>query len=109
MSINTSYVGMVMYDIPVNDNKSRKKYELFRKTLLRKGYYQIQESIYVCQFSYKSTIIAHQLKLKSIAPKNSNIRMLTLTKSQFNSMFVIAGEKTFIEEILTNDKVIIEL
>lgn len=109
MSINDSYIGMIMYDIPVNNKKARKNYELFRTTLLRKGYYQIQESIYVCKFSYKSTITSHQLKLKNIAPKDSNIKMLTLTKNQFHSMFVIAGVKTFIEEILTNERTIIEL
>lgn len=109
MSIDNSYIGMVMYDIPVNDKKARKNYEFFRKTLLKKGYYQIQESIYVCKFSYKSTVVAHQLKLKSIAPKDSNIRMLILTKNQFHSIFVISGTKTFIEEILNNEKTIIEL
>ena len=40
MSIDNSYIGMVMYDIPVNDKKARKDYESFRKTLLKKGYYQ---------------------------------------------------------------------
>ncbi len=108
MSTN-DYITMIMYDIPINNNKDRKDYVNFRKTLLKKGYYQLQESIYICKFSYKSTIISHQLEMKKLAPKDSNVRMLVLTKNQFNSMHIIAGEKTFFESILSEERKIIEL
>lgn len=109
MSINENYIGMVMYDIPVDDSKARREYIDFRKSLLRKGYYQIQESIYVCKIAYESTIKSHQAELKKLSPKNSNIRMIVLTKNQFNSMHVIAGRKTFFERILSKERQIIEL
>ena len=109
MSINESYIGMVMYDIPIDDSKARREYTDFRKSLLGKGYYQIQESIYVCKIAYESTIKLHQSELKKLSPKNSNIRMIILTKNQFNSMYVIAGRKTFFESILSQERQIIEL
>lgn len=109
MSTNESYIGMVMYDIPVDDGKARREYTDFRKNLLGKGYYQIQESIYVCKIAYESTIKLHQAELKKLSPKNSNIRMIILTKNQFNSMHVIAGRKTFFESILSQERQIIEL
>ena len=108
MSTN-DYIIMIMYDIPINNNKDRKDYVNFRKILLKKGYYQLQESIYICKVSYKSTITSHQLEMKKLAPKDSNVRMLVLTKNQFNSMYIIAGEKTFFESILSEERKIIEL
>lgn len=109
MSINSGFIGMVMYDISVQNGIMRKEYLNFRNELLRKGYYQIQESIYICKFKHKSTSILHIRELKNIAPARSNVRMLTLTKTQFNQMEIIAGEKTFNEEILTTDHLILEL
>ncbi len=109
MIINSGFIGIIMYDIPVQNGMMRKNYVNFRNELLRKGYYQIQESIYICKFKNKSTATLHARELRNIAPLQSNVRMLTLTKTQFNQMEVIAGDKTFNEKILTTEKLILEL
>lgn len=108
MSSN-GYIGMVFYDISVLDLKMRKKYDKFRKNLLRKGFYQLQESVYICKYNYKATINLHLEELRMLAPKEANVRMLILTQVQFNAMEVIAGEKNFYENILTQDNLILEL
>ena len=82
---------------------------ILEKNLLGKGYYQIQESIYGCKIAYESTIKLHQAELKKLSPKNSNVRMIVLTKNQFNSMHVIAGQKAFIERILSQERQIVDL
>ncbi|MGL6064538.1 MAG: CRISPR-associated endonuclease Cas2 [Fusobacteriaceae bacterium] len=109
MITNPSFIGMIIYDISVQNNKMRREYTTFRNKLLRKGYYQIQESVYVCKFKYKTTANLHLKELKRIAPKESNIRMITLTKAQFNLMETISGEKSFNEKILSEEKIILEL
>lgn len=108
MSSN-GYIGMIFYDISVLDLKMRKKYDKFRKNLLSKGFYQLQESVYICRYNYKTTINLHLAELRMLAPKEANVRMLILTQVQFNAMEVIAGEKNFYENILTQDNLILEL
>lgn len=108
MSIK-NYIGLLMYDISTNTVKERKNYDIFRKTVLRAGYYQLQESIYICRYKYKDKITNDLELFKKIAPKNSNIRFLLLTKQQFSTIEIVAGEKSFIEKILTEKKCIIEL
>lgn len=107
MSIN--YIGLLMYDISINTNIQQKEYNNFRKSILKTGYYQLQESIYICRYKYKDKISNDLTLFKKIAPKNSNIRFLLLTEQQFSTMEVIAGEKSFVEEILTEKKYIIKL
>lgn len=109
MSINKGYIGLLFYDIPVQDHKMRKSYEIFRKTIKKYGYYQIQESVYACKFNYKNTANTHIKRLQKVAPIGANIRMLILTKIQFNNMLVISGEISFNEKILAMDNLILEL
>lgn len=104
-----SYIVMVLYDIPVTSYTQRKKYVYFRNKLLEQGYYKLQESIYVCKYSYREIIERDVGILKKFIPKNSNIRILILTKTQFNNMKVLSGDKSFFEKILTEEKLILEL
>ena len=48
--MNTSYIGILMFDFPVTTAKERKEYALFRKELIKLGYYQLQKSIYIYKF-----------------------------------------------------------
>lgn len=107
--MNTNYIGLLMYDISIDNTTQQKEYNNFRKTILKTGYYQLQESIYICRYKYKDKISNDLTLFKEIAPKNSNIRFILLTKQQFSSMEIISGEKSFIEKILTEKNCIIEL
>lgn len=107
--MNTNYIGLLMYDISVENEKQRKEYTNFRKRLLKTGYYQLQESVYICRYKYKDKMTNDLSLFKEIAPKNSNIRFILLTKQQFSSIEVISGEKSFIEKILTEKNYIVEL
>lgn len=104
-----NYIVLLMYDISVNTAKDRKNYDIFRKTVLRTGYYQLQESVYICRYKYRDKITSDLELFKKIAPENSNIRFILLTKQQFSTMEIVAGEKSFIEKILTERNCIIEL
>lgn len=53
--MNTNYIELLTYDISVENEKQRKEYTNFRKRLLKTGYYQLQESIYICRYKDKIT------------------------------------------------------
>lgn len=107
--MSTNYIGLLMYDISTGSNTQQREYNNFRKSILEAGYSQLQESIYICRYKYKDKISNDLTLFKKIAPKNSNIRFLLLTEQQFSTMEVITGEKSFVEEILTDRKHIIKL
>lgn len=54
MSIN--YVGLLMYDFPMKTGEERKEYATFRKEIIKRGYYQIQKSVYIVSTSTKEKL-----------------------------------------------------
>ncbi len=106
---NKGYVNIVFYDLPTVHELSLKHYRVFRKKLLKLGYYQLQESVY-CK-SYTEKILAkksiNQIKLAS--PKYGNIRALTITQKAFDDMEIILGELSTEEKIVRKKSVVIEL
>ena len=51
--MNINYIGILMYDFPMKTGKERKEYAIFRKEIVKRGYYQIQKSIYIITTSTK--------------------------------------------------------
>ncbi len=54
-SNKNGYVNLIFYDLPTIYEQSMKHYRVFRKKLLKLGYYQLQESVYCKAYSEKLT------------------------------------------------------
>ncbi|MGL4722362.1 MAG: CRISPR-associated endonuclease Cas2 [Desulfovibrionaceae bacterium] len=106
--ITNKYINIVLYDIPMDSKEAQKEYRLFRNSLIQFGYYQLQESVYACKVNDKTKIIQHKEQLRLVSPQNANIRMLFVTRKQFDTMYIIAGEKSIYENILQKDNIIID-
>ena len=107
--MSISYVHMIMYDISINEGANTKLYTLFRKELIKLGYYMFQESIYVKQLNSKSQQENLMRKIKNIIPENSNIRGLLLNQNTFDNMSVISGELSIGEMLVSEKHNIIEI
>lgn len=103
------YIGILFYDISINSPIERKYYNVFRKEILKKGFYQLQESVYICRYKYKEKSENDLTYISKLAPVKSNIRFILLTKQQFKMIRVISGAKIFIEKVLCEDKPILRL
>ena len=88
--------------------KERKEYTIFRKEIIKRGYYQIQKSVYIVSTSTKEKLNVIEKQLSMLVPKNSSVRSLTLTDIQFNKMKVLSGKLTFGENILKKENRILE-
>lgn len=108
MSIK-NFIGLLFYDISIETAEDKKRYTKFRDEILKRGYYQLQESVYICRYNYKEKSEDDVCYFREIAPLKSNIRFLLLTKQQYKMMRVINGNENFIEKILLLDKPIINL
>ena len=88
--------------------EEKKEYTIFRKEIIKRGYYQIQKSIYIVNTSTKEKLNVIEKHLSMLVPKNSSVRTLTLTDDQFSRMKVLSGELTFGEKILKKESRILE-
>jgi len=80
----------------------------FRKEIIKRGYYQIQKSVYIVSTSTKEKLNVIEKQLSMLVPSNSSVRTLTLTDDQFNKMKILSGELAFGEKILKKQNRILE-
>lgn len=96
-----------MFDLHTETNEQKREYRLFRKTLLQNGFVMIQYSIYARTCPNREFAKKFSGKLKSFAPSDGNIRLLTVTQKQYNDMELILGSKTHLEDTLTEQRIVI--
>lgn len=100
--MSIEYIGIIMYDLPMQTKNDLLRYKNFRKKLIEKGYYQLQKSVYIMKSKTKEKIELVEKQLMIIAPKNSSIRSIILTEEQFQKIKILAGDKTMGEKVLNN-------
>ena len=105
MIMSTEYIGLIMYDLPMQTDDEILRYKNFRKKLIEKGYYQLQKSVYIIRSKTKEKIELVEKQLSILAPENSSIRSIILTDEQFQKMKIISGEATMGEKI-SNSKIL---
>ncbi|WP_457748944.1 CRISPR-associated endonuclease Cas2 [Sulfurimonas sp.] len=87
-------IGKYMYlvcffDLPVHTKKDRRRYTIFRRKLMQAGFVMMQYSVYITQIRGTHQVQDRIKKVKSFAPKNGEIRLLTVTDRQFDRMEMI--------------------
>lgn len=105
MIMSTEYIGLIMYDLPMQTDNEILRYKNFRKKLIEKGYYQLQKSVYIIRTKTKEKIELAEKQLSILVPENSSIRSIILTDEQFQKMKIISGEATMGEKI-SNSKIL---
>lgn len=100
--MSIEYIGIIMYDLPMQTKNDLLRYKNFRKKLIEKGYYQLQKSVYIMKSKTKEKIELVEKQLTIIAPKNSSIRSIILTEEQFQKIKILVGNKTMGEKVLNN-------
>ncbi len=92
---------LVFFDLPTLSSEDLREYRKFRKSLIRGGFYMLQESVY-CKMELNHTTLnntkAYLIKNK---PKSGLVQVLTVTEKQFAKMDYIVGES--IKDTLDSD------
>ena len=83
---------LVFFDLPVTTKSGQRDANRFRKSLLNKGFFMLQYSIYakICRGEKVETIERY---LKYIVPSRGHVRVLQITDRQFANMQILIGEK----------------
>jgi CRISPR-associated protein Cas2 len=77
------------FDLPTQTKKERKVYTVFRRRLMQAGFVMMQYSVYIAQVRGTHQVYDRIGKVKSFAPKNGEIRLLTITDRQFDKIETI--------------------
>lgn len=83
---------MLMYDLPSSTAEDTKFYSKFRTNIIKMGYIQLQESVYVRVIQSKTLSNSHIEKIKKILPPKGNIRIFIMTEYQFERGLILSGE-----------------
>lgn len=98
---------VVMYDLPTKSDKDKKNHQKFRQNLIKIGFVQAQESIYVKHCTNPDHVNRTILKIDKFAPEIGDIRLLSITEKQYLRIMQLRGEKSLDEQNLTNDSLVI--
>lgn len=88
---------VVMFDLPTQTKKERKRYRWFVNFLDKEAYIRLQYSVYAKVFNSLESANYGKKRLKEfldINVKKGNVRIILFTDSQFGKMEIIVGEST---------------
>ncbi|MCA9075963.1 MAG: CRISPR-associated endonuclease Cas2 [Planctomycetaceae bacterium] len=83
---------MAMFDLPVDTKAARRRYALFRKSLLEDGFTRMQFSVYVRNCPSEENAAVHMQRIERNVPPDGEVRILSFTDKQFERMRVFWGK-----------------
>ena len=76
-------VVMVFYDLPMGTSAQRRHYTVFHKHLMREGFVQMQESLYVKLVHNISSFRQVEARVKGFSPVHGTVQILCLNLNIF--------------------------
>jgi len=83
---------IVMFDLPVDDREDKRNYREFRKQLLKRGYLQLQYSVYARPCHSDENAQVHRDRIKKYLPPRGQVRIAMFTDKQFGRMELFYGQ-----------------
>lgn len=98
---------LLFFDLPVVTKTDRKNYALFRKNLIKRGFFMIQFSVYTKIFANRDKADDERKALKKFIPEKGNVRIMIVTEKQYSRMECIVGGISNQEEKITEEHFIV--
>ena len=97
------YMRMILFfDLPSVKYADQKSYRKFRKFLIKEGFLQMQESVYIKLAINNSVAESISSKIRKQCPNAGTVQMLVVTEKQFASMISFVGQ--FDSESINSDE-----
>jgi len=81
-----------MFDLPVDSAPARRAYTRFRKALLNEGFTMLQFSVYARPCATEEIGHAHRKRIRDILPDEGEVRLVSITDTQFSKMEIFLGK-----------------
>ena len=98
---------MVFFDLPTITTEDRRNYRKFRETLIKNGFFMLQESVYCRMLINAAMAKSVTEKIRNIKPPKGFICAMLVTAKQFAGMEFIIGECT--TDVVTTDESLVIL
>lgn len=98
---------LLSFDLPVEKKEQRTAYRHFVKDIKSLGFYQFQKSVYIKLCMNQQMADAYIKKVKSFAPSEGSVAVLTITEKQFNDIKILLGDN--ITDVINSNERMIEL
>ena len=85
---------LCMFDLPVETEKERRSYRIFRKALMKEGFVMMQYSVYVRVCPSREYANRLEKRVAKIVPPKGNVRLLCVTEKQYEDMKLLVGSKS---------------
>ncbi|OYD26791.1 CRISPR-associated protein Cas2 [Mycoplasma testudineum] len=90
---------MLFYDVAMSTPEAVKEYTQFHKSIIRRGYIMIQNSVYAKIITAGSKYKSELIYLEDKIPVNGNIRTILITDTQYYNMVMLRGNRLINEDI----------
>lgn len=84
---------LLMFDLPNETKRQRKRYAEFRKFLIQDGFAMFQFSIYVRNCISRENTKVHIDRIMKLIPEEGKVCIITITEKQFNDILLFEGLK----------------
>lgn len=98
---------LLIYDLPMDDEKDRKIYNRFHKDITNFGFYMLQFSVYTKVLQNETVFKQQYTKLEKIIPTKGNIIILRITEKQYQDMIYLTGEKNKFDMLVGGKELVI--
>lgn len=97
----------VLFDLPAVTKGEKRNYVKFRKQIIEDGFIMLQYSIYTRFCRNFQDAKKHIQRIEDMAPRDGNIRILSITEHQFEQMVNVVGECSETEKIVKRDYLVV--
>ncbi|MCF0138359.1 MAG: CRISPR-associated endonuclease Cas2 [Oscillospiraceae bacterium] len=97
---------IVFFDLPTETSAQRHEYGVFRRFLLRSGFFMVQKSVYSKLALNTTAAEAIMKNVREHSPPEGIVQMLTITEKQFSRIEYVVGEKSG-DVLDTTDRLVI--
>lgn len=96
-----------MFDLPTDTAKEQKQYRIFRKGLIANGFTMLQYSVYQRPVPNRRAGKKYEAIIRKFIPQNGDVRLMYVSEKQFADMCILVGDKTYQEEIVADNKMVV--
>lgn len=97
---------IVFFDLPTLSASERRQYNVFRKFLVRDGFFMMQESVYCKLAMNQLSANAIISQIKANKPTSGLVQVLTITEKQYSDIEMIVGKRES-DVIETTDRTVV--
>ena len=96
-----------MFDLPIETDKEKRAYRIFRKNLIKEGFIMMQYSIYVRVCPSREYANRIEARIMKFIPEEGNVRLLCVTEKQYTDMKLLVGSRNTAETAIGTERFIV--